>query len=210
MTRSNGPALDDMLHLSAPVPRSRASYPLEIISALLLLGIIALLLLGVTSRYVFSLPVIWVDEAASICFLWLSMIGSALAIQRSEHMRLTLITARLNPRAGRFVNTFALLLVLVFLVALIGPAVEYVIGEWAITSVSLNIPVGYRASALVVGLLLMIFMTVGLLVRGSALADVVAGLVTIGVVGGLLWLASPWLENIGYFNIGIFLDCLSS
>ena len=43
--------------------------PLEVVSALLLCVIIVLLLVGVASRYVFSYPVVWIDEAASISFL---------------------------------------------------------------------------------------------------------------------------------------------
>ena len=51
--------------------------PLEAIAATLLVAIVLLLLAGVTSRYVFSLPVVWIDEVASICFLWLAMLGTA-------------------------------------------------------------------------------------------------------------------------------------
>ena len=38
-----------------------------------------LLLTGVTSRYVFSLPIVWIDEVVSISFIWVTMIGAALA-----------------------------------------------------------------------------------------------------------------------------------
>src|SRR3712207_9442979 len=65
--------------------------PIEVIAATLLTIIIGLLLMGVTSRYVFSFPVVWVDEAASMCFLWLAMLGAVIAIDRNEHLRLTLL-----------------------------------------------------------------------------------------------------------------------
>src|SRR4051794_9945816 len=64
--------------------------PIEVVAAFLLSVIIVLLLAGVTSRYVFSLPVTGIDEGASISFLWLAMLGSAIAIDRNEHLRLTL------------------------------------------------------------------------------------------------------------------------
>jgi hypothetical protein len=36
-------------------------------------------------------PLVWSDELASILFLWLAMLGSALAVQRGSHMRLTFL-----------------------------------------------------------------------------------------------------------------------
>ncbi|HZA91820.1 MAG TPA: hypothetical protein VE420_04260, partial [Gemmatimonadales bacterium] len=53
-------------------PGSRLLRPFEIVSSALLVAIIVLLLAGVTSRYLFSLPVVWIDEVASLCFLWLA------------------------------------------------------------------------------------------------------------------------------------------
>jgi TRAP-type C4-dicarboxylate transport system permease small subunit len=39
---------------------------------------IAVLLTGIIGRYVFLSPIVWSDELASILFLWLAMLGSAL------------------------------------------------------------------------------------------------------------------------------------
>ena len=47
--------------------------------ALLVAAEIAVLLAGVVARYVFHHPLIWSDEVASILFLWLAMLGSAVA-----------------------------------------------------------------------------------------------------------------------------------
>jgi TRAP-type C4-dicarboxylate transport system permease small subunit len=71
-------------------PGSRFLKPVEVVAALLLVTIVVLLLAGVISRYAFSLPVVWIDEVASISFLWLAMLGSAIALDRNEHLRLTL------------------------------------------------------------------------------------------------------------------------
>src|SRR5215218_6815706 len=83
--------------------------PIEAISALLLSVIIVLLLAGVASRYVFSYPVVWIDEVASISFLWLAMLGSAIAIDRNEHLRLTLFLGMFPQKIRAFVQTLALL-----------------------------------------------------------------------------------------------------
>lgn len=70
-------------------PGSVFMRPVEVIAAILLVVIVALLLTGVVARYGLAMPIVWIDEAASISFLWLAMLGSAIAIDRNEHLRLT-------------------------------------------------------------------------------------------------------------------------
>jgi TRAP-type C4-dicarboxylate transport system permease small subunit len=41
----------------------------------------------VVARYGLHRPLIWSDELASILFLWLAMLGAAVAFRRAEHMR---------------------------------------------------------------------------------------------------------------------------
>jgi hypothetical protein len=45
-------------------PGSRLMWPVEAVASILL--VIGLLLAGVISRYVLSLPIVWIDEAASL------------------------------------------------------------------------------------------------------------------------------------------------
>src|SRR5687767_9872244 len=82
-------------------PGSRFLRPFEMISSGLLVAIVILLLGGVITRYVFSFPVVWIDEVASLCFLWLAMLGSAIAVDRNEHLRLALFLHMLPERAQR-------------------------------------------------------------------------------------------------------------
>src|SRR5690242_1158133 len=63
----------------------------EIPAALLVLAEIGVLLAGVISRYILETPLVWSDELASILFLWLAMLGSVIALRRSEHMRMTAV-----------------------------------------------------------------------------------------------------------------------
>ena len=80
---------------------------LEHLTALLVVAEIVILFVGIVARYVFHDPLIWSDELASLLFLWLAMLGAALALRRSEHMRMTALvnragaTARAVLRAAR-------------------------------------------------------------------------------------------------------------
>jgi len=75
--------------------------------ALLVAAEIAVLLAGVVARYVFHHPLIWSDEVASILFLWLAMLGSAVAFQRGEHMRMTAVVGKLAPSTRAFLDVLA-------------------------------------------------------------------------------------------------------
>ncbi|WP_210013387.1 TRAP transporter large permease subunit [Neorhizobium galegae] len=179
--------------------------PVEAVAAALLVGIIALLLAGVISRYVFSLPIVWIDEVASISFLWLAMLGSAMAVDRSEHLRLTLFVGMLPEKVHALANTLALLLMALFLGVMLRPAYEYAIEESYITSAALNIPMSFRAAALPVGVGLMLILAVANALKGSNLRQVAISVAVIAAVTALLWLVGPSLKQIGNWNIPIFL-----
>jgi len=86
---------------------------------------VIILLVGIIARGVFQSPLIWSDELASIIFLWLAMLGAAIAVQRSAHMRLTFFVSFLSPRMEAFAATFAAGAVVLFLGIILYPAWAY-------------------------------------------------------------------------------------
>src|SRR5260370_1372238 len=56
----------------------------EIPAALLVVAEIIILFAGVVARYGLHRPLIWSDELASILFLWLAMLGAAVAFRQPE------------------------------------------------------------------------------------------------------------------------------
>lgn len=186
-------------------PGSALMRPVEAVAAVLLVVIVGLLLTGVVARYVLHTPIIWVDEAASISFLWLAMMGAAIAIDRNEHLRLTVFIGMFPDRLRGFVDALALLIVVVVLGALLLPAIEYVREESFITSAALNISVSYRVSAIVLGIVLMLIVAIGHLLRESRPVDIALAVATLAVLGGLFWLAKPVFLGLGHGNILIFL-----
>ena len=88
----------------SPRPRSLAAWLevslamlVEIPAALLVTAEIVILFAGVVARYGLHRPLIWSDELASILFLWLAMLGAAVAFRRAEHMRMTAVVANAGP-----------------------------------------------------------------------------------------------------------------
>jgi len=186
-------------------PGSPIMRPVEIVAGALVALIICTLLLGVTSRYVFSLPVVWIDEVASISFLWLAMLGSAIAIDRNEHLRLSIFVGMMPERLSQFVQTFALLVVAAFLLAMIYPAIDYAIEESFVTSAALNIPNSWRVSALGFGIVAMFLLAMRHAIKSSRLSDLLLAAAIIAAIAGTFWLLTPTLKGLGYANILIFL-----
>lgn len=184
---------------------SRLLKPVEVVASGLLIAIVTLLLAGVTSRYVFSLSVVWIDEVASICFLWLAMLGSAIALDRNEHLRLTLFLHKMPERIQGFMGAFALLVVATFLLSLMVPAFDYALEEWYITSPALNIPSTFRVSAIPFGMVAMLAIVIAYALKSCSWRDLIVAALLIAAVAGVLWFFSPSLVRLGSAKILLFL-----
>src|ERR1700729_4303999 len=101
--------------LKRPRRPAAARVPIEVFG---LLG-------GVISRYVFHHPIIWSDELASSLFLWLAMLGSVVALRRSEHMRMTAFVGLLSPATRALLDVVAMVAALTFFFLIIGSAYDF-------------------------------------------------------------------------------------
>jgi tripartite ATP-independent transporter DctM subunit len=173
--------------------------------AAILVGVeIGVLLVGVVSRYGFNRPLTWTDELASILFLWLAMLGAVIALRRAEHMRLAFLVDLAPARWRRLMETFATLIMGAFLLAMIGPAREYVAVQWFITTPALEIDDGYRVAAILVGAVFMAVIVVARLIERTTFRDLAIALTLMVVLAGGLWFAKPILLALGNVNLLIF------
>src|SRR3984885_13088927 len=101
----------------------------EIAAALLVVAEIVILFAGVVARYGLHSPLIWSYELASILFLWLAMLGAAVAFRRSEHMRMTAIVASAKPAMRPYLELVATSGALAFLLLIAWPAYDYAYEE---------------------------------------------------------------------------------
>lgn len=192
-----------------PLPTvSRLLKPIEFASALLLVVIVMLLLLGVVARYVFSLPIVWIDEVVSLSFLWLAMLGTAIAMHRNEHLRLTLFLEMMPERVRGFVHALALVAIAAFLLALVHPALIYAEDEWFVKTPALDLPNTFRVSALAFGILAMLGVLVVYASHTVSKANLLGASIVVAVAACVCWLGSDFLTSLGLYNIMIFLVVL--
>jgi tripartite ATP-independent transporter DctM subunit len=177
---------------------------LEVPAVALILAEIVILLSGVVSRYVFHNPIGWTEELASVLFLWIAMLGSAIAMQRGEHMRLTFVLELMRERVRALAETFGLVVALTFLIVLLPPAVNFAAHEHMITTPALGIPNSIRVAALPVGFALMALMALARLWRASRPLDIVAALAVVGCAAAVFYFLTPSLKAIGNWNLLVF------
>ena len=175
----------------------------EVPTALLVLVEICVLLAGVVSRFVLNHPFTWSDELASILFLWLAMLGSVIALQRGQHMRLTAVVSGLSPAWQARASVLAVAVPALFLILLLPSAQEYAADEWYIETPALGWSNIVRAAAIPVGAAVMLVLSLLRLaeLRLRAVLEIVA---VIALVIVALKLGAPVLKNIGNWNLVFF------
>jgi tripartite ATP-independent transporter DctM subunit len=176
---------------------------LELLCAGLVVVETLILFIGVIARYVVHKPLIWSDELASTLFLWLAMLGAALAIRRSENLRMNTVVNLLPGRIRAYAEPFTLAVTLAFIVLLLPAATEHVKMEAIVITPTLEISSSWRAAAMPAGLVLMaLFVMVRM--AGQAWRSMLVMLATVLVACLVFWLARPYLLGLGKVNLVIF------
>ena len=173
-------------------------------AALLVVAEIVVLFSGVTARYLFQKPLIWSDELAGILFLWLAMLGSVIAFQRGEHMRMTAFVGLVPPRMRAFFDVLAIAAPLAFLVLVLDPAYEFASDEAFVSTPALDVSNLWRAAALPIGLGLMLLVALLRLLSFNDWRLSATAIALVAVVGAVLYALSPVLIPLGNLNLLIF------
>ena len=74
--------------------------PVEVACGGIMVAIAGVVFLQVVSRYVFNYPFDWPEELARYLFVWVALLGAALAVRRGAHFSINALVKRL-PAAAR-------------------------------------------------------------------------------------------------------------
>jgi tripartite ATP-independent transporter DctM subunit len=172
-------------------------------AAIAVLAEVAILLIGVISRFAFNNPLVWSDELAAIVFLWLAMLGSVLALWNGEHMRLTTIASRMSPRWRAWADVLAVAAPCLFLALILSPAGDYMYDQSYIETPALGWPDAVRAAAVAIGCLLMLILSALRLLQ-HRWRDIAPVALVLAVLALALWLGSDAIAAIGNWNLFLF------
>lgn len=93
----------------------------------LLIAVSAIVLLQVLMRYLVAQPNPWSEELSRFGFLWMSLLGASLAVQRRAHFGFDRVTRLLPESTERFVRRVAWGAVTGFALLLVGAGVALVL-----------------------------------------------------------------------------------
>ncbi len=175
----------------------------ESLAAVVLVAEVVILMAGIVARSVLHSSLIWSDELASILFLWLAMLGSALAVQKNCHMRLSFFVSKLSPRMQVWAETLAVGVTLVMLALLLHPSIDYVEDQGFVETPALGWSGMVRALALPVGFAVALAScALRLLQHGKRDLFTVALLLVL--IAGACYLGAPMLTAMGQRALPVF------
>jgi tripartite ATP-independent transporter DctM subunit len=175
---------------------------IEVTVAILVTADGVILFAGVIARYLLNVPLVWSDELASILFLWIAMLGSAVALQRSEHMRMTAVIGRYCRR--ELAERTSLMVTFSFLLLLVKPALHFALEEAVVTTPAMEISQLWRAAALPVGVTLMIVAAISRLLKICKLPAILMLVATILAIIALVAIVPVDFHALGSYNLLIF------
>ena len=181
----------------------------ETVAAALVAAEVVILFAGVFSRYMLNDPLTWSDELASTLFLWMVMLGSAVALRRGEHMRLELGRRGMTEGARQALATFATVVTAGFAAAMLVPSWRYLVNQLVIETPALGIPATWRASSLLAGFVLILLLALCRLAMRARARDVLASVVVVGAAAAALWAGQAAILAMGNLNLLVFFVALT-
>jgi len=109
--------------------------------AVVTMAIIVACIFGqVVSRYLFGLPLVWVEELSTYAFIWGSFVGASAGLKRGLHLRIESFVARLTASARRGLRVVLDALMITFCVMLVVNGVTAMrVFEWHQRTIALPV-----------------------------------------------------------------------
>ena len=117
--------------------------------------------LQVIFRYVLNFPLFWTEEFARYCLVWSSLLGSAVAVKRGQHIAVTIFLERFPPALRRVLHVVALIAVAVILTIILWGGIQLVAITRAQISPALRVSMSVPYLAVPVGAAIMLLHTIG-------------------------------------------------
>ena len=85
------------------------------LGCVLLAALILLTFVGVFRRYLFSAPIVWLEEVQLFLFLWVAFLGGCAAFRRGGHVAIEVFVDRFPPKLKMATEIFVAALVVALL-----------------------------------------------------------------------------------------------
>lgn len=165
---------------------------LDALGVALLGAEVLILFAGIVARTVFLHPLIWSTECAELLFVWLTMLGAAIAVRNDRHMRMTAFAERLPSLWQARLRAGTDMVQLVTVLAMILPSIAFLQVERLSSLSQLGISSAWEAAGLVAGFILIAAYLLRDLFEHCG-ADFWRGAAGAAAIVGLAWLIGQGL-----------------
>lgn len=141
----------------------------EIVGSLLLVAVSLITFFNVLSRYLLSHPLSWAEEIATYLFVWMAMIGAALALKCRQHFMIEFVLERIPGRCGTLARVLVAALVVVVSGIIFANGLIYVSWGWHAVTPATEISCALPYGAVAFGGGLMLIRSLGLLKQEIAI-----------------------------------------
>jgi len=129
--------------------------------ALFVVGILMIIMVTamvyqVILRYIFSNSNIWSEELTRFLFVWVSLIGSFIAVRRNSHLKVEVFIDLMKGNTKRYFSIIIDIAVLAFLIYLLPLSYDLTMSTFVNISAGLKVPMAVGYGAIPVGTVLMI------------------------------------------------------
>jgi TRAP-type transport system small permease protein len=129
----------------------------ETVALILMVSAMTLVVfLQVVFRYALGRPLVWSEEMARYLFVWLSILGAALGVQKGGHFGLDLIQRTMPERGKQYLKILVHFLMGVVVVVILFQGITLVQMTWLQESPAMSISMAWAYASLPVGAGLMI------------------------------------------------------
>jgi TRAP-type C4-dicarboxylate transport system permease small subunit len=122
-------------------------------------AILVVMILQVTSRYVFNSPLVWTEELARILYIWACYLGAPVALRRGNHVTIVFVAERLPRSVARLVGLGIQGASLIFFLQLAILGAILTAKSHSIEAITLPIPWSFIYAAAPLSAVLMILQT---------------------------------------------------
>ncbi len=130
---------------------------LEVVGVSLMATICVVVFTGVVFRYGLRSPLGWIEEIARYALVWVTYVGSFLALRRGRHLSIDVLVSRANPKLKKLLDIAARLVMLPLFLVMVGFGGYYAANFFNQGTPYFKIPLGIVYSILpVIGVLLVL------------------------------------------------------
>lgn len=135
------------------------------ILALLFATMVIALFYQIVMRFIFQSANAWSEELTRYSFIWMSMLGSAIATRRSRNMDVDFLVNKM-PKMMKIVNSFITKgLIIAFLLVIVIYGISLVSMTYKQLSPGLRVPMAYMYASVPTGGILMLLFTVEIIIN---------------------------------------------